>query len=262
MIKPNLDKTEKRSADAAQGDDTREGVGLDAGNLMVLLTIASTLMATMIGVPWITPILHASAVFPFYYRAMKQHRHRLTLALITRWAGAAFVTTMVLGAFVPSRVQDSLLFSAVTIRVVENWLAAIQGPPPADYPYILWGLAAFLAGSMVSGGLLGFILASVAMGTAASGALFLFEQGNNVIQMMIVAVPPWQWTALACAGFLMVPAARLFFDRFVHAERVAEERRVIVVFMYAGGACFALAVLLRWATADAFRNLLLRWTAF
>jgi hypothetical protein len=262
LIKPN-NKSETRPRQgppATSPDEEHEAQGRwDAGNVMVLLTIASVLVSTLVGVPWITPILHVGAVFPFYFRAMKQHRHRSSLALIARWAAAAFMTTMLLGAFVPGKVEESLLFSSASARVVESWLTS-QGSPPANYPYLLWGLVAFLAGTVVSGGLAGFLMGSVAIGAAASGALFVFAHGNNVFQMMIVAIPPWQWSAFGCAAFLMVPAARPFFDRFVQTERVAEEKRVMVVFMYAGASCFLLSIILRWATAGALHDLVRRWT--
>ncbi len=253
--------TETPTAPTPNGDGQAPG-GLDAGNAMVLLTIASVVVSTAVGVPWVTTILHVGAVFPFYYRAMKQHRHRSSLALVGRWAAAAFSCTMVLGAFAPSRVEGSLFFSSAAVRIIENWLTKPQASPPADYAYLLGGLAAFLAGTLVTGGLLGLAIASLALGAAASGALSLFEHGNNVLQIAVVAIPPWQWSMFASAGFFIVPTARLFFDRFVRTERVAEEKRVIITLVYAGAACVVLSVLIRWATADAFHNLVRRWTTF
>ena len=234
----------------------------NTGHIMVLLTVASVIVATAIKVAWITPILHAGAVFPFYYSAMKQHKHRWALALVARWAAAVFVATIALGVFVPARMEASLLFSARTTAALESWLTSAHTPPLADYSYILWGLAAFLVGSVISGGLAGFFIGSLALGGVASGTLFLFEHGKNVVQITMVAVPPWQWSLLACGVLLLVPAARPFFDRFLKTPRADSGRQALRVYMYAGAGCFVLSVLLRMVTAGLWHGLLVRWTFF
>jgi hypothetical protein len=234
----------------------------NTGNVMVLLTIASVVISAIMRVAWLTPILHVAAVFPFYYSAMKQHRHRWSLALAVRWAAALFVTTIALGVFVPERTEASLLLSARTIAGFENWLTASQAAPPADYSYILWGLAAFLVGSLISGGLVGFLIGSATLAGAASGALFLFEHGRNIVQITLVVVPPWQWSTFACGALLVVPTSLPFFERFLKIERVAESKQVLRIYMYLGATFFVLSLLLRLVTAGAWRSLLQRWTIF
>lgn len=228
---------------------------------MVLLAIASVVISVVIKVAWLTPLLHTAAVFWFFYAAMKQHRHRWALILIIRWAAVIFVTTVLLGIFVPTRVEAGILFSQRMTGELRAWLTGVGGPP-VNYSYILWGVAAFLAGSLISGGMLGFVLGSVALGTAASATLFLFANGYNVLQIALIALPPWQWSVFAAGALLLVPTARPFFDRFLGWERVAEDKRALRLCMYGGAAGLALSLLLRLALAGVLRDLTTRWTVF
>lgn len=231
----------------------------NAGNAMVLLAMGGVVIATVLKVAWLTPIIHAASVFPFFYPAMKEYRYRWALILVIRWAAAIFFTTIVLGVFVPARMDASLPLSARTIDALQGWLAG-SGSPPVDYAYILWGLAAFLVGSVISGGLAGFLVGSVAIGAAASGALFLFEHGNNVLQIALVALPIWQWSLFACGTLLLVPTARLFFDRFLRTERVSEDKQILRAYMFIGSGCFVLSLLLRLSLGGVVRDVILRWT--
>ena len=123
-------------------------------------------------------------------------------------------------------------------------------------------MAIFLVGSVISGGLAGFVIGSLALGGAATGALFLFEHGGNIVQITLTALPPWQWSLFACGALMLVPAATPFLDRFIKSERTDEGRRALRVYMYAGAACFVLSVLLRMTTAGVWQGILQRWTIF
>jgi hypothetical protein len=225
---------------------------------MVLLTIASVILSSIIAVAWLTPLLHAGAVFPFFYSTMRSRGAGWSLTLVVRWAAAVLAATIAVGVFIPARMQASQLFSARVVSALEAWLTSAQAPPPADYSYILWGMVVFLVGSVVSGGLAGFVIGSLALGGAATGALFLFEHGENIVQIALTALPLWQWSLFACGALLLVPAATPFFDRFIKSAE--EDRRPLRFYMYAGAACFVLSVLLRLTTAGVWQRILQRWT--
>jgi len=227
---------------------------------MVLLTIAAVVVSTVIGKRALSPILHVAAIFPFYYSAMKEQRHRRCLALVMRWAAALFVTTVLAGVFAPSRVTASLPFGDRAVAVLSNWLATSQSQPAADYSYILWGLAVFLVGTAVSGGLIGLLVGSVALGGAACGALYLFENGNNVLQIAISALPPWQLSLFACGAFCLLPTSLPFFERFLKIERVAESKQALLTYLYIGAGFFVVSLILRLALAGMWQHLLQRWT--
>ncbi|MEE9269587.1 MAG: hypothetical protein V3V49_04930 [Candidatus Krumholzibacteria bacterium] len=229
---------------------------------MVILTILSVVLSAAVGSRWFSPILQVAAVFPFFSAAMRRHKHHESLALAARWGAALFVTTIVVGVFVPGRIGASVPFAQLTTAALANWIRFPDAPPPADYGYLLWGLVGFLLATLVSGGLLGFVLASVALGNAALGALFLLRYSENVIQITMVAVPLWHWGIIAAAILMLVPASLPFFQRYVRIERVVEGRTVLRGFLYMGGAMVVASLLLRAVTAGPWRNILREWTIF
>ena len=259
---------EKRpSGGAPKGQPGAEGRRLTgaadrAGNMMVLATVGSVVAAAAIRVGVLSPFLFTAAVFPFFYRALRRSDHRAGIVLVFRWGFALFVSLLVIGAFVPDRLGSALPFSADAVRTFESWIRGPQAPPPADIGYLLWGMLAFLAGSVVSGGLVGLVLAAAALGGAAFGAIFLFRHGLNLLQIALVALPVWQLSAFAAAALLIVPASVFVYARFFHAEKRIEEWQRLRRFMYAGAGFFALSILLRYATAGVWRSLLERWTVF
>ena len=223
----------------------------DKGNVMVVLTIASVIVSTAIGLSGLSPVLQAAALFPFFATAMRGHHHHRSLVLTARWAGVVFATTVAVGVFVPDQVVQSVPFAHLSTVTITNWLGATDAPPPADFRYLLWGIVFFLLATLISGGLLGLLLTSVTLGNAAVGALLFFRYGFNVIQVSLVAVPLWHWSLIGAAVFMLVPTSLPFFERLVKIERVAED-----------GALLVASLLLRLVTADLWRNILREWTVF
>lgn len=227
---------------------------------MVLATIAAVIVSTIIGVGALSPLLFAAAVFPFYFSAMRRGDHRSGVFLVFRWGVALFATLIVVGAFVPGRLGAALPLSDAAVRTIEAWVRSPAASPPAGPAYLFWGTLAFLAGSLASGGLLGFVIGAIAVGGAAYGALFVFRHGLNVIQIAFVALPVWQLALFIACAFLLAPASVFVFERFLHAEKRTEDRARLRLFMYAGAGFFVLSVLLRFTVAPSWRALLERWT--
>lgn len=230
------------------------------GNMMVLATIGSVVIAVALGVGVLSPLLFTAAVFPFFYRALHRGDHRLGVVLVFRWGVALFVSLLVAGVFVPHRLGAALPLSSEAVRAIESWIREPQGSPPADTGYLLWGMLAFLVAAVASGGLIGFIIGAVALGGAAFGALFVFRHGLNLIQIALVALPLWQLSAFVAGALLLVPASVFVFERFFHIERRVEDWQHLRQYMYAGAGFFALSILLRYAAAGAWRSLVERWT--
>ena len=230
------------------------------GNTMVLATISSVVLATLMSVRLISPLLFTLAVFPFFYKAIRHNDYRLSVVLVFRWAITLFVTFLAVGVFAPGRLGSSLPFADSAVATLETWLRDPNAPPPADLGYILWGMAAFLVGSIVSGGFLGILVGSVALGGAAYAALFVFRHGINILQIALVAIPLWQLSLFVTGAFLLVPMSIFMFDRFFHIEKRYEEREMLRHYMYVGAGFFALSLLLRYAAAGLWRVLIERWT--
>jgi membrane-anchored glycerophosphoryl diester phosphodiesterase (GDPDase) len=227
---------------------------------MVLATIAAVFVASLFRVGVISPLLFTAAVFPFYYDSMKRGDHRSAIVLAFRWGVALFASLLIVGAFVPDRLGAALPLTEGAVRTLEKWVREPGASPPAGAEYVLWGTLAFLAGSFATGGLLGFLIGAVAVGGAAYGALYVFRHGLNIIQAALVAVPVWQLSLFVAGALLVVPASVLVFEKFLHAEKRLEDRARLRQYMYAGAGFFVLSLLLRYTVADAWRNLVARWT--
>lgn len=227
---------------------------------MVLATIASVFVASLVRVAVVSPLLFTAAVFPFFYDSMRRSDHRSSIVLVFRWGVALFATLVVVGAFVPDRLGAALPLSEGAARAITKWVREPGAPSPAGTPYLLWGMLALIAGALASGGLLGFIIGSVALGGAAYGALFILRHGLNIVQTGLVALPVWQLSLFVAGAFLMVPASVFVFERFLRAEKRPEDRARLKTFVYAGAGFFVLSVLLRFTVAGAWRSLLDRWT--
>ncbi len=227
---------------------------------MVLLTIASAVVAVLIRVGVVSPLLFTAAVFPFFCGALRRNDHRTGVVLVFRWVIALFATLVVMGVFFPDRLRAALPLSEAAARTIEEWIRAPKASPPADAGYLLWGMLAFLAGSVVSGGLLGFVVGAVAVGGAAYGALFVCRHGLNIVQIGLVAFPVWQLSLFVAGAFLLVPASVFVFDRLFHIEKRMEDWAHLRQYMYAGAGFFALSIFLRFTVAGAWRALVERWT--
>jgi hypothetical protein len=230
------------------------------GNTMVMATIASVVVAALFRVDVVSPLLFAAAVFPFFYGAMRRNDHRSGVALVFRWAVTLFVSILVVGVFIPDRLGAALPLSEEAVRTLEIWIRKQGTSPPGDLGYLLWGMFAFLVASLVSGGLLGFIIGAVAIGGAAYGALFVCRNGLNILQIGLVAVPIWQLCAFVAGAFLLVPMSVFVFERFFHIEKRAEDWEKLRHYMYVGAGFFGLSVALRYIAAGVWRALLERWT--
>ncbi|MFQ5510277.1 MAG: hypothetical protein ACE5EO_00355 [Candidatus Krumholzibacteriia bacterium] len=229
---------------------------------MVVLTILSVIVSTAVGFKWLSPFLHVAAVFPSFGAAMRARRHRLALALAVRWAVAVFATTVVVGVFVPDQVGRSVVFAYASVTGISQWLNTPGAPPPADYAYLLWGIAVFLAGALLSGGAVAFVVASVALGNAAFGVLFLLKYAFNIVQIALVAIPPWQASILGAALLMLVPASLPFYERVVRTGPETSDRRVVRGLMYAGAVLVVASLLLRVAVAGPWHTVLREWTLF
>jgi hypothetical protein len=229
---------------------------------MVLATVTSVIVAALIGVGILSPLLFTAAVFPFFYRALRHSDHRSGVALVFRWGIALFASLLVVGIFVPDRLGAALPLSDGAVRNVETWIREPQTAPPADTRYLLWGMLAFLVASVVSGGLLGFIIGAVGVGAAAYAAIFLFRHGLNIFQIGFVAIPVWQLSLFVAGAFLLVPSSVFVFERFFERRTRPEDWEHLRKYMYMGAGFFALSIALRYVTAGLWRTLIERWTVF
>ena len=78
-MKPDAGKGRKKSATRSTGRaEQRSALSMfdGHGNMLILMTVASVLVATILGVGFISPLLFTAAVFPFFYVAITRNDHR------------------------------------------------------------------------------------------------------------------------------------------------------------------------------------------
>ncbi len=227
---------------------------------MVGSSIAAVLIAVVISFPPVTPLIITAPVVPAFIKKTRAADCRAITGVSWRWAVSLFATVLAASAFVPERVSNSFLFAVRASENMHGWLTGIATGAPASYVYIVAGMATFVAVSVLSAGVLGCVLGSIALGASAVAAASLYAQGHNIVQITLVAIPPWQIALFASGLFIVAPAAmlsrravfRLSGDGFVwHDVR----RHTLVA-----AGLFVLSLLLRLAIAGPYLALVRHWT--
>jgi len=230
-----------------------------ADNLVVGASILGVLLSILIAVKFITPIFLTAAIVPFFLQAMRKGLHRRAAILTARWAITVFICVVITGGFVTSRAEKTFPYAKQSVHDIQDWIAGTNDVPPADFKLLLAGGLAFTAAALVSGGVLGFILASLLIGGSACGSAYMFQQGDNIFHILVIAVQPWLLCLFAAGIFLIIPAAYPTLHRFLHKTAPADKKGLLR-FVYAGAGLFILSILLRLTTMEAWRALTERWT--
>lgn len=230
-----------------------------AENLVVGASIVSVFLSILIAVKAVTPILLTAAIFPFFLHVMKRGMHGRATRLTARWAITVFVCVVIAGGFVSARAEKTFPYAKSSVNALEDWIAGTNKTPPADYKILLGGGLAFAVAAAVSGGILGFILASLALGSSACASAFLFQQGDNIFHIILIAVQPWLLCFFAACVFFMVPAAFPILQRLLHKD-APSNKQGLLRFVYFGAALFVLCIVLRLTTAGVWKALTERWT--
>jgi hypothetical protein len=230
-----------------------------AENLVVGASILSVLLSILIAVKVITPLLLTAAIFPFFLHAMQKGLHCRAAKLTARWAITVFACVVIVGGFVSARAERTFPYAGQSMDTIEDWIAGTNDTPPADYKMLIGGGLAFALAAAVSGGALGFILASLALGSSAYGSAYLFQQGDNIFHILLIAMQPWLLCMFAAGIFLVVPSAYPLHHRLSHTTTTGD-RRGLLRLTYVGVGLFILSIVLRLTTAGAWKTLTERWT--
>lgn len=252
-------KKNRSEAAAPEGVESRPKVTTETSRL-VGLSIAAVVVAVVISFAPLTPLIVTAPLVPVLFKRSRTARHGAVTGMTVRWVISVFLTALVASAFVPDRVLDSFPYAVRSAENVRSWLTGLSSGSPAGYSYILGGMAAFVIASVVSAGVLGCVLWSIGLGTCAAAASYLYSQGINVVQITLVAVPPWQIALFAAGLFALAPAAA--FSRR-HVFRRGEddlEWQPLRRHVYVAAGLFVLSLLLRLAVAGPYLALVRRWT--
>ena len=228
-------------------------------SLIVAASIAGVLLAILIALGPLTPVLLAAPAVPFYYRAMKAGARVAAFKLAVRWSLTVFVTVALVAGFVSGRTERAVPLAARTQTAIQNWIGTADASPPADYLQLIGSLVIFAAVALLTGGAGGFVVGALGLASSACGAAYLFQRGDNLFHVLIIAVPPWLVCLFAACLFLLVPISSPFFSRlFGRPERTdgLDLRR----YVYLGVGLLLGSLLLRLAVAGIWEGLTQRWT--
>lgn len=229
----------------------------EASSRIVLLTLVAATIAAAAGQWWLSPFL---VVAPFIHlqalgrRVSAERFDGLTI----RWAGTVLLTTLIATAFLPDQTRESVLAGSGLDAQVRGWLAGTGSPA--------WGLlwlavvpVVVAAATLVSDGVAGWLLYGVLATQLAIHASVIYERGTNLVLSSIVAISPWQWALMAGLTLLIGPLRERSFVHFLGSAPAygpEKARRRLMI----AGALFALALLLRLATAGLYTRLTGHWT--
>lgn len=241
--------TPKREGGAGAPDETTR---------LVMWTLGAVVVSLALGVHAVTPVL---ATVPFVYavyrrRAFETARAR---ALAWRWSLALLLIVLAAAAFVLDRAWESVALGSATHTHARAWLAGDASAPWSALG-MLAAAGAYVAASLVSGGILGAVVLAGAVCAAAASAAAVFENGSNILQSALIALAPWQWALLIGLWLLFAPLAAFSRARVLRrpgAEfSMTAHRRDLV----AGAAITVLAILLRLVLAGGWSALARAWT--
>jgi hypothetical protein len=229
------------------------------GNLVVGLTIIATMLAVLIAMEFLTPVLLAAPVIPFFYRCMKNGDRRTAFGLALRWGLTVFITVALIGGFNSERTEKAVPLSDQYQTAVQKWIAMSDVPPPGDYTQLAGALLIFAAAVLFSGGLGGFVVGALGLASLAYGAAYLFQNGDNIFHVLIIAVPLWLSCLVVACLFLLVPLAEPFYQRLV-GERDSSGGPDLRRYVFLGLGFVLAGILLRLTLSGLWLELTQRWT--
>jgi hypothetical protein len=224
----------------------------------VALSMAAVVIAVWARAAWLTPLLLA-APFAFYLAKGAAADREARMILTRRWSITIFVTMMAATVFAPPQTLHAVPFAAGVPNHIDAWLHHGGAPPLGARFMLVAGLAA-LVFTVASAGIAGAIILAAILALNAASATILISRGYNIVQMAIVAVPPWQWCFMIGLIALMTPLSVFSRARILNREGAPfvwdENRTQILV----GAGLVVLAFILRFALAGPYSALVRHWT--
>jgi hypothetical protein len=261
-LNQDMTKTQPKSRQASQAakPPRNDRISRENGRIVSLGFLAVVLSIAVSFQP-LSPLLTTAPVVKPFLRRLRAGKYAAATNALLRWAITVFLSILLCAVFVKDRALSSFPFAQTAAESAWQMIAGVDFVP-AGYVYILAGLLAFVGLSAASLGIGACLLASVAIGMAAGGAITMFEHGNNLLLMAFVAIPPWQWAMFAATLLLCVPSAavgarRLYKINVGEADAVLLKRRGLIA-----GGLVLLALLCRLALAGPWVSVVRSWTVF
>jgi len=229
-------------------------------NLLVGTTVAASILSVIISFAPLTPVLVTAPLAYVLLKRAKLPDHRLVTVVVLRWALTVFFTALVASAFVTDRVAASFPYAASAAAVMTALITGSTHSAPAGFLYIAAGMAAFVLAGFFTVGIAGYVLWAGALGVSAAAAASLYALGNNLVQVTLIALPPWQIAFFAACIYAAAPvtsASRRFLYRKNDAGNDWKDIRFYVL---TAAGLFVLSLLLRAAVSGIYLNLVRHWS--
>jgi hypothetical protein len=183
------------------------------GNIVISAGIVSVLLSAIIGVGFLTPILIALPLLPFFFGAMKDKKYDVAMRHSVRWLITVFLCIAVLSVYVPHRAQTSIPFAHEAVEHFTGWISGSAARAPFGPLEILLGILAVVVSSLLTGGLVTVLGGSIGLCTATYLLAYIVRHGDNIVHVGLIGLPPWILSFVLSGIFLLVPASSFFYDK-------------------------------------------------
>lgn len=229
-------------------------------NFLVGTTLAASILSVIISFAPLTPVLVTAPLAYVLLKKAKLPDHRLVTVVVLRWVLTVFFTALVASAFATDRVADSFPFAPSAAAGMTALITGSTNSAPGGFLYITAGMAAFVLAGFFTSGIAGYVLWAGALGVSAAAAASLYTLGNNLVQVTLIALPPWQIALFAAFIYAAAPvtsASRRFLYRKNDVESGWENIRAYVL---TASGLFVLSLLLRAAVSGFYLDLVRHWS--
>jgi hypothetical protein len=251
MGRPNKHKTPAPRPPVRKEDAAARG----SSSADVFATVVAVVVSVLVGVAWLTPVI-VTAPYVLYLRRVPS-----TGGLFRRWAITVLVATAVAASFVPWHTFESVLMGHSMPHQTRLWMRGEAGPPLGARFMLVTGVL-YAVAALAGAGVGGALVFSAALSINAVYAVNLTANGFNLVQVALVAIPPWQWCFLAGLYVLFEPLAAISRRRVIRRGSAGGAAGASTRTIAIGVGLVAVAVLLRLVATGAYTALVRRWTVF
>jgi len=225
--------------------------------MIVAVTIASYLLAWLIGVSALVPFLNAAPAWWLMARALRSGQVNRAIAVMLVWAATLAVCATTMSAFGWTRRDGGELFLQADYKnQMISWVRTGVGPesePATFVPRHLGYAAVFTAAAISTGGLLAMPMGAVLMNSMGDYVGTLAASGAHPVPLAVLGWHPW--AILRIVGFVIlgVVLSGVVLSRAWSFEyTLSAQRRWLAI----GVSLLAIDIALKWMLAPAWSPLL------
>jgi hypothetical protein len=219
--------------------------------LVIAATVASYLVAWLIGLPWLVPFLNAAWPWWTMARELRAGRTRQAIIVMLVWAATMAVVSTAMAGLGWSRTRDGgdlFLRSSYRDEMIA-WVRTGVGPesqPAVFVPRHLAYAAVFGAASVTTGGALSMPMGAVLMNQMGEYVGSMAAQSASPVASVVLGWHPW--AVVRIVGFVMIGVvlSGVLLSRVMKFPfSLRAERRWLAI----GGRLLVVDVVMKWLLA-------------